>query len=210
MNDFSPALNTYVTTRSHTGSPVRRFYMWRFALILFLFGFMQGPVSDTITIDGTTSRNLLRYVGNANTIVINEGTGGAVNGIYEVLAKLQSNDTQVVINGPCFSACTLLLASPKVTFTENASFYVHSSYDLACKDHLLYFSMSPSTNGEMLLLYLDNTAYWIVENRSFESLDLVMIPKGVIMSDYAFKFRFSEYAPKGVFYETRIKLGRHC
>ncbi len=184
--------------------------MWRIAFILIVFGLMSPPLRGIAYIDGETSANLIPYINRVETLVINEGQGGKVNGMAQALLMLDFSKTKVVINGYCFSSCTLLLSSPNTFITKNAKFYVHSSYNASCIRGEWRYFLGQDTNALMLKLFDQNTATWIVKNRAFYSVDLVMIPNDVIMQDYGSKVIDSDYETLNRSYEPVYKMGKKC
>ena len=78
---------------------------------------------------GFTDEHMVGYI-NANRVVtISDGLGGHVQGMVRMLAKIIDNDRKVVIDGPCRSACTLLmsLGTSRVCITPRAELWFHQA-----------------------------------------------------------------------------------
>lgn len=122
----------------------------------------------------TTDEFLLKVFKDTNSIIINEGTGGHLDGMIYTLYYLDQNpDKTIVIDGPCASACTLLLTRPNnVVFTENAEFGFHSASVRETINGNVREFMSERGNTKMLRLFPKAVRAWIIKNRAFESLDL--------------------------------------
>lgn len=97
---------------------------------------------------GFTDDHMSGYIGANRTITIDDGLGGHVQGMMRMLVKIIDYDRQVVIDGPCRSACTLLtsLGARRVCITPRAELWFHQA-------SLLTGKRSKFWSNTMLQLY---------------------------------------------------------
>lgn len=100
---------------------------------------------------GFTDQHMIGYVNANRTITIEDGLGGHIEGMIGMLGRIAAADRQVVIDGPCRSACTLLVAlgPSRVCLTAKAELWFHQA-SLATGRRSAYWS------NAMLRLYPDS------------------------------------------------------
>lgn len=78
---------------------------------------------------GFTDQHMSWYVGANRVITIEDGLGGHVQGMLRILSRLAYSRKRVVIDGPCRSACTLLLSlgPSRVCLTRRAELWFHQA-----------------------------------------------------------------------------------
>lgn len=110
-----------------------------------------------------------------DAILIRNGMGGELDGMLGTLAYLDENPNKlIVIDGPCASACTLLLSRPEnVVFTENAVFQFHSAAWQTTVGTKVTFELSEEGNQKMLRVLPESIREWVLDNDAFASRDLV-------------------------------------
>ena len=88
--------------------------------------------------------------------VIGYSAGGNVLGFRQQGQQLAAQHTPVIVDGPCLSACTLLVdeARGNVCITDRAVFGYHQSYESDSKGGRLYTPLAYQTPG--LGSYLEN------------------------------------------------------
>jgi hypothetical protein len=131
---------------------------------------------ETFAMVGTeqhTDQFLIRLFGTTDAILIRGGAGGDVDGMIRTLDYLDKHPEKlVVIDGPCYSACTMLLARPKnVVFTENASFLFHSARVewRNSEGEVIRWELSYAGNEKMLDQFPIQIQEWIVQRDAFAS-----------------------------------------
>lgn len=122
----------------------------------------------------STDEFLLNVFEFADIIIVDDGTGGHLDGMIETLYYLDENPNKiVVIDGACASACTLLLSRPKnVVFTENAVFRFHSASIRETRNGEIVEFMSERGNTKMLRFFTPQVQKWIEQTGAFQSLEL--------------------------------------
>jgi hypothetical protein len=78
---------------------------------------------------GLTDEHMVGYINANRVITIDDGLGGHVQGMVHMLSKIADTDRRVVIDGPCRSACTLLMAlgPSRVCVTPRAELWFHQA-----------------------------------------------------------------------------------
>ena len=183
------------------------FAMMIFAIIVFLivgyFGrygpaqrhFIQSNV--VLSLAGRTDGNLLPYLLDYDSIVIQLGTGGNVKSMIEVIQFLRSNpEKTVVINGECYSACTMLLGAPdNVLLTNNARLFFHSSSAMECVNGGPYRRLSTNGNRNMMLLFNTEQREWLLTSAAYDSSRFVEMPSALIRQIYWKQWMNTDYIP---------------
>jgi hypothetical protein len=187
------------------------------ATLAFLTNGVTGPtvmdkihnslVLAMIGQDQPTESNIIDHFEMADTIIIRSGVGGALDGMIQTLEYLDSNpDKTIVIDGECASACTLLLSRPNnVVFTERASFLFHSAYIGRCRKGLFHYDKQPSGNKRMLMTFPRNFRAWLIENKVFDSVDLVRL-SAKEAAIYFPKMIVDSYQLPSIYTNTTIKV----
>jgi len=136
--------------------------------------FANTPVVAMLASDVSTDETLKVVFSQTNSILIREGVGGRLNGMLETLEYLdQHPEKTVIIDGPCASACTLLLGKPNnVMFTERAVFRFHSVSWRYLDDLDSPIALSLEGNLKMMEVLPAPVREWVVENNALASLDL--------------------------------------
>lgn len=164
------------------------------ASFLFLVFFQNSSGSQTVfppfeylELSGPTDKNISEYLKVHNFIVIKIGTGGRVYGMIDTLKFLRSNPTKfILIDGPCYSACTLLLSSKhNVIITKRARFFFHSATNNICENKKTVQTISIRANRDMLALFRSQHRKWIRENQAFGSTEFVEMPKQLVEQIYS-------------------------
>lgn len=135
-----------------------------------------------------------------DTLYIREGRGGDLQGMLRTLRWLRQHPNKlIVIDGPCFSACTLLLSlQNNVTYTERARFFFHSaSTAIMMPDgELRDQKLSPSGNEQMLEVLPEEIAEWILEVGAFDSLKFTEMPIRSVYEVIPHMYSHSSKLPK--------------
>lgn len=141
------------------------------ALILSIpVGFSQELKWSFTT--GQSDHSLIPIIMESDITVIKEGTGGSLQGMSETLITLLLNkDRMVIIDGPCYSACTLLLSMPNTMFTKNASFFYHSVGTDVCIRGELTRKMSYTGNKRFFNMLMPKQQDWVARNHALASFD---------------------------------------
>lgn len=161
----------------------------------------------------STDGFLLNLFESFDSIIIRFGKGGNLDGMIKVLMFLQENpEKTVVIDGPCYSACTLLLAAPEnVVFTENASFYFHSSFLYDAKRPDKEPKMYPFGNEIMLKVLPTNVNLWTQLTGAFNKIEFTrmenheavdLVPEMFVSSNF-----LPEFGPSDTFSVTSEVVG---
>ncbi len=126
-------------------------------------------------VDGSNSTDqfMIKVFKATDAIIIREGTGGELNGMISTLKFLDENKNKtIVIDGPCASACTLLLTRPEnVVFTEHAVFRFHSAAIYETKNGKRTYRLAGGGNAKMFDLFSDEVQEWILETEAFDSIE---------------------------------------
>lgn len=125
-----------------------------------------------------TDQFLMELFRQTDAIYITDGRGGELDGMLETLDYLDQNPEKlVVIDGDCYSACTLLLAKPRnVIFTDNASFFFHSASVRYCVDGNVKTTLSAPGNEKMRAALPPKVTAWVDANKAFDSTEFTEMP----------------------------------
>lgn len=147
----------------------------------------QNIPQTYIELSGTTDSNLIPYLLRADTMVITQGNGGLVYGMFETINFLKSHPKKrVIIDGPCFSACTLLLNAPQnVRITQNTRMFFHSAVHDECVDGLIQKRIAPQANTDMWKSFETLTRKWITESKAFTRTSFTEMPVDFLQQRYA-------------------------
>lgn len=150
---------------------------WRLLLISLLL--VKSSYDEPVIVSGKTDDTLYFYNNLTNYIIISTGTGGNLDGMIEF--RNAYPEFNIIIDGDCYSACTLLLGMKNVYYTENASFYFHSSYNLTCG---FMFSktvgLSLKGNSSMMEIFNPSIRQWIQKSKAYESLSFTRLPNELL------------------------------
>lgn len=162
-----------------------------FVLLLSLFGSARAQAiiintQPTIIYSGKTDGGLFDLLNLTDILVIRRGLGGNVDGMSDVVDYLNANpQKQVVIDGECYSACTLLASVPTTTLTKNAKLNFHSASRNVCVEGELRSSMSLMANLFMMVMFDSRVQDWINESRAFSSVDFTQMPEDKMREFFA-------------------------
>lgn len=147
--------------------------------------FINTPVVTAFA--GGTDGNLIGMLEETDAVVIQLGLGGRVNGMLDTLEYLRRHPKKtIVIDGECYSACTMLLSAPNnVLLTDNARMFFHSGTETTCVDGLKETRLSPSANAKMLALFGPAQRAWIHNTNAFGSTDFTEMPKALVHFVYS-------------------------
>ena len=116
--------------------------------------------------DNDTDETLKLAFQYSDLIVIKFGAGGVLKGMINTLNYLKQHpEKKIIIDGPCYSACTLLLSSPNVKFTSKTDFYFHAAY----KKHDGKIFIDVESTKAYLDLMPFSIQVWISRNKAVES-----------------------------------------
>lgn len=172
------------------------FFLLMLAIIVFMVAVYYGRWSPAqrnfvqsahvVELSGTTSGNLIPLLENTDTLVIKLGAGGQIQGMIDTLLYLRGHpEKTVVIDGPCFSACTMLLsAKDNVLLTADARLFFHSSYSMRCEDGIVAKTLSPKMNDIMLRGFIPEQQEWIKQTKAFGSTEFTELNTGLIRRWY--------------------------
>jgi len=201
---FLAALGLFLGVAAYAGSTQGAEYSrfdtapLRFGETAKLTGFKKYFVEHTprrLALRGPTDGNLIGFLKQTDALIIQFGGGGNLGGMKDTLAYLKANPEKVVlIDGPCFSACTLLLEAKNTLWTNDAKFYFHSATAHWCADGKEQSGMSTSANEAMLDIFRPHTQVWIIESGAFESLEFTKMPEVLVERIYGSKRLDSRYA----------------
>lgn len=146
---------------------------------------------------GGTDDNLIEMLEQTDSVVIQLGLGGKVNGMLATLDYLsQHSDKTIVIDGECYSACTMLLsASENVLLTDNARMFFHSGTETVCVDGLKETRLSPSANAKMLAIFGPAQRAWIFNTNAYSSTEFTEMPRALVRFVYSDMMISSEGMP---------------
>jgi hypothetical protein len=137
--------------------------------------------TQVIAVSGTTDSNLRDYLQQNDAIVIKHGNGGVVLGMMITLNYMRDNPTKtVVVDGPCYSACTMLLTVPNTLWTRNARFYFHSTVRNFCTDGVYRTEINEQTNAQVLQMFPRDIQNWIISSKAFQSTNFVLMPDDLL------------------------------
>lgn len=162
--------------------------------IEFKDAFLNTSQIVSFGIEDTTDGTIRRAALYTNTLVIKVGRGGIVNDMVESIRYIQANPAvKIIIDGPCASACTLLLSLPdsQVKYTENATFLFHSSFFI---DSVITMR-NIGVNKYMKSLFTPEVQKWIDDNEAFESTELTEMTNDEVRQFYPGKFFKSSEIP---------------
>lgn len=147
-----------------------------------------------------TDQFLYKVFQETDTIYIRNGIGGDLQGMLRTLRWMRQHpDKLIVIDGPCYSACTLLLSLPNnVTYTERARFFFHSASiaTLMPNGELRDQVISESGNIQMLEVLPKEISDWVLEVGAFESLEFTEMPIRSVYEVLPALFSHSNKLPK--------------
>lgn len=134
------------------------------------------PIIELIpVIYGETDYNLVQIfeATRANKMIIEQGNGGEVAGMFATLKYLEAHpEKKIIIDGFCASACTMLLSKrlKNVCFTKQAEFYFHSVYTQNEKTGKK--TMDPASNKVMYEEFDTPLQFFITASHAYGSLKL--------------------------------------
>ncbi|MNK60498.1 hypothetical protein D3C87_796320 [compost metagenome] len=155
--------------------------------------------AETIyTLAGPTDNNLIELLDDSDAVVIQLGLGGRVNGMLDTLQYLRNHPSKtIVIDGECYSACTMLLSAPdNVLLTDNARMFFHSGTETVCDDGLEVQRLSPSANQKMLKLFSATQRAWIINTNAYSSVRFTEMPRGLVYVLYRDMWISTDEMPK--------------
>ena len=140
---------------------------------------------EGIVLIGRTDNNLIGLLKQSDYLVIQQGNGGIVQGMMETIQYLKEHpEKSVVINGNCYSACTMLLSAKNVYLTENANFYFHSAANITCEtNHKISIVPNMFYNIVMIGVFDTSIQKWIMSSKAFGKLTFTKLP-----DDYLYPF----------------------
>lgn len=146
----------------------------------------------------TTDGYLIRVLEKTDSVIIENGTGGVLDGIFQTLAYLDEHpEKTVIVNGPCASACTLLLTKPQnVVFTENARFRFHSAFYRRVENGKRVIRLAPDSNDRMLAAFDDGVRDFIINTNAFASVRLTEMDNAIARNLHPEMFVESKRLPK--------------
>lgn len=162
------------------------------------FGSSKAKVLDEFLIHtGPTDGNLVEILEENPIVVIQVGLGGNVVGMTETLVYLDEHpEKTIVIDGECFSACTMLLSAQNTLITKNARLFYHSSSSTVCIMGVSQEVISQDVNMFMLSTYEPNIQRWILRTKAFDTTLFTEMPKSLVQSYYGYKLIEADYLPK--------------
>jgi len=166
------------------------------AFMLFTFlgcsAMAEQPVffsANMTTLDGPTDDNLMSLLHRYDTIVIKFGGGGKVYGMFDTLDYLKTRPHKtIIIDGGCYSACTMLLTSPNVLLTQNARIFFHSATSTVCEDGKNVTRLGHKANKDMLGKFNPMQRAWIKLHKAYASTNFTEMPKKLVRQLYKSKF----------------------
>lgn len=159
----------------------------------------QQKTFAMVNADQKTDQHLISLFRDADGVIIRSGSGGEVDGMIETLKFLDAHPEKfIVVDGPCFSACTLLLSRPKsVVFTERATFHFHSAR-IEWRDkegNLVKWELSWDGNEKMMDVFPEQIQMWIYENDAFYSREFTSMDNATVRSLLPSMFMNSKRIP---------------
>lgn len=148
---------------------------------------------------GNTDGNIKTILQKSDAVVIQFGAGGVVEEMLGTLYFLRQNpDKIVVIDGPCYSACTMLLGAPQnVLITERAEFYFHSSYVAVCTEQgVIAKKQSKTGNRAMWTVFNGPQREWIKSSGAFKSLEFTKMDTELVRNLYRANLVSTRNIPK--------------
>lgn len=141
--------------------------------VMMISSVSVSAFANTILWKGNTDGNLMELFKTYDTIIIRDGWGGYIDGMYQSIEFLEKNpNKKVIIDGACASACTLLLnvKTPNVGWSDNARFQFHSSYTSICSHGALVHQSDWEYNQGMFGRFNTTNQRWIVEHRAYDQI----------------------------------------
>lgn len=136
---------------------------------------------------GTTDANIKTLLQTSDAVVIRFGIGGEVEKMIDTIYYLRRTPEKiVVIDGPCYSACTMLLGAPhNVLISERAEFFFHSSYVAKCTEkRVIAKQQSRTGNRAMWVLFNEPQRKWIETSGAFKSLEFTKMDNKIVRNLY--------------------------
>jgi hypothetical protein len=153
----------------------------------------------------TTDDALIPLFDNTNLVIIKLGPGGRISndkgengGVFDTIKFLKTHpEKRIIIDGKCYSACTLLLTSENVYFTKNAEFYFHSA-SLSVWDGKQYVSSEPSVTGNkrMMEAFSMEVKIWLHAKKAFKSFEFVKMDNETAQRFFKNQFYVSDQAQR--------------
>jgi hypothetical protein len=103
-----------------------------------------------------------------------ESPGGEVVPFLKLFAKLRASGERVVIDGPCLSACTLVLMTvsrKRICVTRNAVLGFHAA---SSRDDYGRSVPEPEATAQVLAAYPPRVRQWIVQHGGLNSRMLLL------------------------------------
>lgn len=156
--------------------------------------FIQSDRIEVFNKTRQTDQNILYAFSKTNAVVIRYGVGGVVNGMMSTIRYMKENPAaKIIIDGPCMSACTLLLSLPddQVKFTEKADFGFHTSY-FTINGHQY---KDNKVNKKMLQFFKPSVKDWIISSNAYASVNITALPRDILYAEYPNKLIKSTEIP---------------
>lgn len=151
-----------------------------FFLALLVPAKAQTIIINTLPVivySGKTDAGLFDLLNITDILVIKNGLGGNVDGMSDVVDYLNANPQKtVIIDGDCYSACTLLASVPTTTLTGKATLHFHSASRNQCVEGELRSSMSLMANLFMMVMFDSRVQDWINESKALSSVEFTKMP----------------------------------
>lgn len=169
-------------------------FLFAYILITFLgcSAMAEQPIfytTKTASLNGPTDGNLIQLLERFDTIVIKFGGGGLVYGMMDTLRYLKDRpEKTIVIDGGCYSACTLLLESPNVLLTTNARMHFHSATAYKCEGGKTVGIPGVKANFDMLKSFRMVTQHWIMRSQAYGSTAFTEMPVKMVRKIYKTKY----------------------
>ena len=130
---------------------------------------------ERVAIVGRTDSNIKEIftVTDIGTIEVRYGKGGYISFMESSIDYLKANPhKKVVVNGNCYSACTMLLSKDldNVCFTRNAKFYFHSAY-IVTENGDGTKQKAPDGNLAMMKQFSEPLKEYLVSHNALDSVD---------------------------------------
>lgn len=132
--------------------PIMRYW---YACVFFAFALLAFDVSEASAL-----RPGPHYTQRGDTVVFQKDAGGLILKYIELFSRIRQNNQNVVIDGACLSACSLVLGAiphEKICVTKRAILGFHAPY-LLDKGKKVYDELA---THEMLNLYPQPIREWI-------------------------------------------------
>lgn len=134
---------------------------------------------------GDTDNHMLPALRHSEVVVIHEGEGGMIDEHLTILDDIVEQHRKIIIDGKCYSACTLFLWLPpeNVCWTKHAKFYFHSASD--GKDNI--DESSRKWDAWMLDRYAAPVAAWIGRVDAYRTTNFTQLPRDILEAAYGNK-----------------------